>query len=106
MPSLSLDKAVVEEINAGHKDEEPINNQNQELEHHVRLGPKKATKLAPIPTRTIFSSMGGGRNSASSVLDFGDAGGKKASDDGLPKEFEYREEDFMPLSAQSNNSQR
>lgn len=106
MPSLSLDKAVVEEINAGHKEEEPINHQNQELEHSVRVGLKKGTKLAAIPTWTVFNSMGGGRTSASTALDFGGAAGKKASDDDLPKEFEYREEDFMPLSAQSNTSQQ
>lgn len=98
MPSLSLDKAAVEE---------PINRRLQEVGHHdVRVGLEHATKEAGVPTLKIFSSMGGGRNSASNVVDFGGSDSKKAGGDNLPKEFEYRKEDFMPLSAQSSTSQQ
>lgn len=99
-----LDKAVAEEITAGHKDEEAINHQNQELERNVRVGLKQVAKDSGVPT-TVFSSMGGSRSSASTVVDFGGAGGKKAGGDNLPKEFEYREEDFMPLSQSASDKQ-
>ncbi|KAF9206286.1 hypothetical protein BGZ59_011750 [Podila verticillata] len=102
---LPLDKAVVEGVTDVRKEEEPINHQLQELERHVRVGLKQATKQTGVPTLPIFSSMGGGRNSASTAVGSGGAGSKKAGGDNLPKEFEYHEEDFMPLSAQSNASQ-
>ncbi|KAG0030386.1 hypothetical protein BGZ81_002724 [Podila clonocystis] len=99
---LPLDKAVAEEIIAGRKEKEAVNHLNQELEHHVRIGLKDVAKESGVPT-TVFSSMGGGRTASSTLVDFGGAGGRKAGGNNLPKEFEYREEDFVPLS-QSNSS--
>ncbi|GJJ74063.1 hypothetical protein EMPS_06421 [Entomortierella parvispora] len=98
--ALPLDKVVVQEITAGRKGSEPINHLHQSLEHHVKVGLNR-------PSLTIFSSMGGGRNTSSTEIDFGGAGGnsKGANKDNGPKEFEYREEDFQPLSPQSNLKQ-
>ncbi|KAG0026966.1 hypothetical protein BGZ82_009206 [Podila clonocystis] len=101
---LPLDKAVAEEIIAGRKGEEAVNHLNQELEHHVRVGLKHVAKESGVPT-TVFRSMGGGRTASSTLVDFGGAGGRKASGNNPPKGFEYRDEDFMPLS-QSNSTQQ
>lgn len=96
-----VDNVVAQEITAGRKGEEPVNHLRQNLEHHVKVGLNK-------PSLTIFKSMGGGRNSPSTEIAFGGDDGKKH---GLikgnePKEFEYRDEDFQPLTAQGNTKQQ
>ncbi|KAG9323296.1 hypothetical protein KVV02_002275 [Mortierella alpina] len=96
---LPLDSAVAKEMVAGRKEQEPVNHLHQALEHNVRVGLNK-------PSLTVFSSMGGGRNGSSTKIEFGGASNKKAAGNGTPKEFEYRDEDFQPLSAQGNAKQR
>ncbi|KAF9981217.1 hypothetical protein BGZ75_007536 [Mortierella antarctica] len=96
---LPLDSAVAKEMVAGRKEQEPVNHLHQTLEHNVRVGLNK-------PSLTVFSSMGGGRNGSSTSIEFGGASNKKAAGNGSPKEFEYRDEDFQPLSAQGNAKQR
>ncbi|KAG0204252.1 hypothetical protein BGX28_003747 [Mortierella sp. GBA30] len=96
---LPLDKAVAKEMVGSRKEQEAVNHLHQTLEHNVRVGLNK-------PTLTVFSSIGGGRNSSSTEIEFGGPGSKKVSGNAPPKEFEYRDEDFQPLSAQSNTKQR
>ncbi|KAF9952697.1 hypothetical protein BGZ70_000536 [Mortierella alpina] len=93
------DSAVAKEMVAGRKEQEPVNHLHQTLEHNVRVGINK-------PSLTVFSSMGGSRNGSSTKTESGGAGSKKASGNGSPKEFEYRDEDFQPLSAPGNSKQR
>lgn len=98
---MFVDKAVVQEIAAGSKEEEPVNHLHLNLEHHVKAGLNR-------PSLTIFSSMGGGRHTSSTEIEFGGASGnnKGSNKDNKPKAFEYREEDFQPLTAQSNSKQQ
>ncbi|KAG0047749.1 hypothetical protein BGZ83_007250, partial [Gryganskiella cystojenkinii] len=89
--ALPLDKVVVQEIVSGRKDEEPVNHLHQHLGHRVHVGIDR-------PSLTVFSSMGGRRNSSTTVLEFGgssDAHAKAHANQ--PKEFVYRDEDFQPL---------
>ncbi|KAF9566408.1 hypothetical protein EC968_003784 [Mortierella alpina] len=96
---LPLDSAVAKEMVSGRKEQEPINHLHQTLEHNVRVGLNK-------PSLTVFSSMGGGRNGSSTEIEFGGADSKKDEGNGALKEYEYRDEDFQPLSAQANSKQR
>ncbi|KAF9288570.1 hypothetical protein BGZ68_010948 [Mortierella alpina] len=96
---LPLDSAVAKEMVAGRKEQEPINHLHQTLEHNVQVGLNR-------PSLTVFSSLGGGRNASSTEIEFGGAGKKKSTENEHPKEFEYRDEDFQPLSAQGNSKQR
>ncbi|CAO3566956.1 unnamed protein product [Mortierella alpina] len=96
---LPLDSAVAKEMVAGRKEQEPVNHLHQTLEHNVRVGLSR-------PSLTVFSSMGGSRNGSSTKIEFGGAGSKKAAGNGSSKEFEYRDEDFQPLSAEGNSKQR
>ncbi|KAG0338684.1 hypothetical protein BG004_007117 [Podila humilis] len=103
---LPLDKSVAQEISSGRKNEAPVNQMRQTLPQNVHVGLKKETKETGAPSRTIYSSMGGGRNTSSTTVEFGGEGGNKTDQNSPAKEFEYREADFMPLSAESNSSQR
>ncbi|KAF9336608.1 hypothetical protein BG006_008072 [Podila minutissima] len=70
---LPLDKAVVDEITADRKEK------------------KQTAKDSGAPT-TVLSSMGGGHTAASTLADFGGAGGKKASGDDLPRRYQQSTE--------------
>ena len=52
--------------------------------------------------------MGGGRNSSSTEIDFGavDGHSKGSNKDNEPKEFQYRDEDFQPLTAPQSNTKQ
>ena len=99
MTKRPLDSAVAKEMVAGRKEQESVDHLHQTLEHNVRVGLSK-------PSSTVFSSMGGSRNGSSTKTEFGGAGSKKAAGNESSKEFEYRDEDFQPLSAEGNSKQR
>lgn len=98
---MFVDKVFVQEITAGRKEEEPVNHLRQNLEHNAKVGLNR-------PSLTVFSSMGGGRNTSSTETEFGGVSGssKGSNKDNERKEFEYRDEDFQPLTAQSNSKQQ
>ncbi|GJJ70303.1 hypothetical protein EMPS_02652 [Entomortierella parvispora] len=93
---LPLDKVVVQEIVAGRKNEGPINHLHQHLDHRVHVGINR-------PSLTIFSSMGGRRNSSTTVLEFGGSSDTHAESHAQPKEFVYRDEDFQPLTSHTKS---
>lgn len=87
---------VVQEIVAGRKDEEPINHLHQHLDHRVQVGIDR-------PSLTIFSSMGGRRNSSTTVLEFGGSSDAYSKSPVQPKEFVYCDEDFQPLTSHAKS---
>ncbi|KAF9097877.1 hypothetical protein BGX23_007779 [Mortierella sp. AD031] len=83
---LPLDKAVKESIKSGKKAPEPVNEAQENLAHHVDVE-------LELPTQTVFSSMGGGRNAPPTEI--GPSHEK-------PKEFVYRDEGFPAPSRIAN----
>ncbi|KAG0253094.1 hypothetical protein BG011_006577 [Mortierella polycephala] len=71
-------------------EEEPVNHLHQHLAHHVQVGLNK-------PMLTVFSSMGGRRDSSITTVAFDADRETSSSTHGQPKEFVFREEDFQPL---------
>ncbi|KAG0087743.1 hypothetical protein BGZ93_007304 [Podila epicladia] len=69
---------------------EPVSHLHQMAPVHIGLKPS-----------TIFSSIGGGRNSGSTTVGFG---GSHGSSHVPPKEFVYRKEDFQPLGRGSSDN--
>ncbi|KAI1302173.1 hypothetical protein EDD11_005638 [Mortierella claussenii] len=91
--TMPLGKTEVRKTEFGRKAHDSV---NQGLEHHVKVGDNR-------PTLTISSSMGGGRHSSSTEIDFGGADIQKAVDSNEPKQFEHKAEDFPePLATQPN----